>query len=172
MKDNYTPEFKAGDFVRFQLSDIQLVVLGVGSDHYLLRSRNGLLKEYFFERFAGINWLVRWDGGTASAELVKDALYTWEALCPDLQEIYSQALQELSQYGRAEDRYYCKRLDRYVSVYEISIVQVLELVLWELEVARDADHAFLLVTENYRTEYDRRTWDRYVALIEEHTQLV
>lgn len=168
MANEYMAAFKAGDFVRFELGSIQLVVVGVQKDHYVLRSRFGLLKEYFSDLATATNPMVRWNGPVDPEHTVQDSMYSWQALCPELQEIYSQALQELSQYGDRENRYYIKRLDRYVGEQEISKVATLEFVLWRLEVARDAIDAHMLLVEWYRHEYERSTFDRYVATVKKH----
>jgi hypothetical protein len=94
-------------------------------------------------------------------------LYRGHALNEELQDIYQQAIDDLSQYGRETDRYYCRRLDRYVSVEEVNKVAALENVLMQLEQATDKDHALALLGVDQPAFIDRPTHDRYVELIRE-----
>lgn len=92
-------------------------------------------------------------------------LYLGHALNSEFQSIYEQAVTELSQYGREEDRFYCRRLDRYVSEQEVQKVASLERTLDALERGTDKQNILELLNTNLPDFVDRSTHARYVAQV-------
>jgi hypothetical protein len=88
-----------------------------------------------------------------------------QALCPALQPLYEQAVAELSQYGREEDHYFCRRLNRYVSEEEVSKVSALEIVLTVLEEENKENALEIMALEGAHWWIDDATRERYVELI-------
>ena len=96
---------------------------------------------------------------------MNNPLYLGHALNAGYQALYEQAIAELSQYGRAQDRYYCRRLDRYVSEQEVQKVASLERTLDALERGTDKQHILELMNTNLPDFIDRATHARYVGEI-------
>jgi thiaminase len=94
---------------------------------------------------------------------MSNSLYLGHALNPDYQALYEQAVTELSQYGREQDRYYCRRLDRYVSEQEVQRVASLERTLDALERGSDKEHILELMNTNLPDFVDRSMHARYVT---------
>jgi hypothetical protein len=92
-------------------------------------------------------------------------VYLGRALNPDYQALYEQAVTELSQYGRESDRYYCRRLDRYVSEQEVQKVASLERTLDALERGTHKEHILELMNTNLPDFIDRAMHARYVTEI-------
>lgn len=92
--------------------------------------------------------------------------YLGHALNPAFQPIYEQATEDLSQYGKGEQsRYFCERLDRYVSDSEVQKTDALERVLLALEQGRDKAHVLELLNTNLPEFIDRSVHARYVTAI-------
>lgn len=90
--------------------------------------------------------------------------YRGSAFNPELQEIYQQAMNELSQYSKRLGRYYCDRLS--CSVSGKDRVVVLETVLDALEDARFIEDAIEQIRNNADGITDIATRDRYIHQLE------
>jgi hypothetical protein len=98
-----------------------------------------------------------------------EPIYAGKPLNPVLGLVYQRAEEELHQYGRVKDCYYCRRLDRYVSQDEISIVAALEAVLNTLEEEPEVLDALNFIYDTYDVNYiNMITLHRYIEMIKEY----
>lgn len=96
----------------------------------------------------------------------QETLYTWCVLDSALEYVYLQALEELSQFGREQDRYYCRRLNLYVSQEEVGKVAALERVLDTLERATNRTDAIAILRADVPKFVDQETHTRYIGIIQ------
>jgi hypothetical protein len=96
----------------------------------------------------------------------QETLYTWCSLDPALEHVYQQALEELSTFGQEQARYYCRRLNLYVSQDEISKVATLERVLNTLEETTGRAEVIAILRADVPKFIDQDTHNRYISLIQ------
>jgi hypothetical protein len=100
------------------------------------------------------------------------SIYKGKALNPLFEPVYQQALQELNRFGRStKDRFFCRRIHKYVSQAEVNTVAAFETVLDALEDTMNTPHALVLVRDDSPGYVDVPTLNRYIGILKQN-QLV